>query len=106
MFALDAADSAPISGRDEDAFLDAFMGQREYPRFDYGVEDVKRVGAVIAGDLHWTPETEARIREAFQIANNWRDAHAFPMRSVRGSLRWYMYHHDVAGVTAARLKRM
>jgi hypothetical protein len=82
------------------------MGQREYPRFDYGVEDVKRVSAVIAGDLHWTSETEALIREAFQIANNWRDAHAFPMRSVRGSLRWYMHHYDIAGVTAARLKRM
>jgi ppGpp synthetase/RelA/SpoT-type nucleotidyltranferase len=82
------------------------MGQREYPRFDYGVEDVKRVSAVIAGDLHWTSETKAQIREAFQIANNWRDAHAFPMRSVRCSLRWYIHHHDIAGVTAARLKRM
>lgn len=82
------------------------MGRREYPRFEYSTEDVKRVGDVIAGDLRWNPQTEAPIREAFQIANSWRDAHAFPMRSVRGSLRWYMHASDIQGVTAARLKRM
>lgn len=82
------------------------MRKQDYPLFDYNVDDVKRASSVIAGDLSWTRETEAQIKEAFQIANNWRDAHAFPMRSVRGSLRWYMHYHDVPGVTAARLKRM
>jgi hypothetical protein len=28
------------------------------------------------------------------------------MRSIRGSLRWYMHYHEIEGVTVARLKRM
>jgi ppGpp synthetase/RelA/SpoT-type nucleotidyltranferase len=68
--------------------------------------DVQRAGEVIAGDLTWTDETAPRIREAFQIANNWRDAHAFPMRSLRAHLIYYMRNQSLHGTSAARLKRM
>ena len=46
------------------------------------------------------------IWEAFRIANNWRDLHAYPMQSVRGSVLTYMGRCGVEGITAARLKRM
>ena len=67
---------------------------REFPCFEYSMMEVKRAGKVIAGNLIWTDETEAEIREAFKIANNFRSAHAFPMRSVRAHLIWYMRAHD------------
>jgi hypothetical protein len=78
----------------------------DFPRSEFSVEDVRRAGGVIAGDLHWSDETAQGIRQAFQVANNWRDAHAYPMRSVRYQLLWYMRHNKLEGVTVARLKRM
>lgn len=77
-----------------------------YPRFDYSNRDVKRAGEVIASNLVWTDETAPRIREAFSIANSWRDSHAYPMRSVRFTAIHYMRKHGLQGITAARLKRM
>lgn len=77
-----------------------------YPRSDYSMKAVKRAGEVIAGDLLWTEENAPVIREAFQIANNWRDAHAYPMRSMRAQLISFMRKNNLEGVTAARLKRM
>jgi hypothetical protein len=79
---------------------------REFPRFGYSMKDVRRAGEVIAGELPWTDENQPEIRDAFQVANNWRDVHAYPMRSVRLQLAWYMRHCHIDGVTAARLKRM
>src|SRR5437588_11109135 len=61
----------------------------DFPSFDYTMREVRRAGEVIAGDLPWTPENEPQIRHAFEVANNFREAHAFPMRSVRCQLLWY-----------------
>jgi hypothetical protein len=44
--------------------------------FEHDLEAVRDAGQVIGGDLIWAPETEQRIREAFSIANQWRDSHA------------------------------
>jgi Region found in RelA / SpoT proteins len=54
----------------------------------------------------WTDETEPKIREAFQIANSWRNSHMYPMRSVRAQVIWHMHHNNLKGTTGARLKRM
>lgn len=78
----------------------------KFPHFEYSVRDVRRAGEVISGDLLWTPEREEEIRRAFTIANNWRDSHAYPMRSIRFSLLIHIRNHNLAGFTAARLKRM
>lgn len=78
----------------------------DYPSADYSEDEVKRAGEIIAGELVWTADTAKTIRKAFHIANNWRDAHAYPMRSVRYSMMWFMRHHQIEGLTAARLKRM
>lgn len=70
-----------------EAGLDVVLGPvSQYPIFDYSMKDVKRAGEMISGALSWTDETAPQIRRAFQIANNWRDAHAYPMRSIRHQL--------------------
>lgn len=67
---------------------------------------VRRAGEVIGGDMVWLPETQQRIRDAFAIANQWRDSHDYPMRSIHGTLRSHIRLRDIDGFTAARLKRM
>lgn len=74
--------------------------------FHHDMAEVRRAGEVIGGDLIWTPETEERIREAFSVANQWRDSHAYPMRSMHQTLRSHIRIQGVQGFTAARLKRM
>jgi ppGpp synthetase/RelA/SpoT-type nucleotidyltranferase len=78
----------------------------DFPRLEFSNRDVKRAGEVIAGDLAWTDESAPEIKRAFQVANNWRDAHAYPMRSVRYQMIWFMRQEEIRGVTVARLKRM
>jgi len=74
--------------------------------FEYDMAAVRDAGQVVGGDLTWTPETEQRIREAFSIANQWRDSHAHPMRSLHHTLRAHIRLRGLDGLTAARLKRM
>jgi ppGpp synthetase/RelA/SpoT-type nucleotidyltranferase len=78
----------------------------EFPRFAYSNGDVRRAGELIAGDLPWTDESAPTIRDAFRIANSWRDSHAYPMRSVRQSAIHFIGRCQLEGITAARLKRM
>lgn len=74
--------------------------------FEHEKEAVRRAGEVIAGDLSWTPANQQRIRDAFSVANQWRDSHAHPMRSIHQTLRSHIRLREVEGFTAARLKRM
>ncbi|WP_454758523.1 RelA/SpoT domain-containing protein [Caulobacter segnis] len=74
--------------------------------YEQSIDAVRRAGEVIAGDLTWTPANQQRIREAFSVANQWRDSHAHPMRSIHHTLRYHIRHQDLGGFTAARLKRM
>lgn len=78
----------------------------EYPRFEFSMKDVRRSGELIAANISWTDESAPQILEAFRIANSWRDAHAYPMRSVRSQIIAYMRSQGVEGITGARLKRM
>ena len=74
--------------------------------FEHDKAAVRHAGEVIAGDLSWTPENEQRIRDAFTVANEWRDTHAHPMRSLHQTLRSHIRLREIEGFTAARLKRM
>lgn len=74
--------------------------------FSHSIEAVREASQVIGGDLTWMPETEDRIRDAFSIANQWRDSHAYPLRSMHSSLRAHIRVRELNGFTAARLKRM
>lgn len=78
----------------------------KYPVFSYSNREVRRAGETIASDMVWTEETDLIVRQAFEIANNWRDSHAYPLRSVRYSVIHHMRHTGLTGLTAARLKRM
>ncbi|MTJ94208.1 MAG: RelA/SpoT domain-containing protein [Desulfovibrio sp.] len=44
--------------------------------------------------------------EAFRVADQFRIAHAYPMRSIRQSAHRWMKRCAVSGITGARLKRM
>lgn len=87
-------------------FVSALADVSRYPQFEFSNRDVKRAGELIASNLPWTDESAPAIREAFRIANSWRDAHAYPMRSIRYSVLWHMRESRAEGITAARLKRM
>lgn len=78
----------------------------QFPEFGFSLRDVKRAGEIIARRVQWTPETEPEIRWAFKVANNWRDSHAYPMRSVRASMIQAIAGCELSGATSARLKRM
>jgi Region found in RelA / SpoT proteins len=87
-------------------FRQRFGAVSNFPQFDYSMRDVRRAGDALRGDLIWNDETADSIREIFKIANNWRDSHAFPMRSLRYELIGQIRRQQFSGQTAARLKRM
>ena len=78
----------------------------DFPFLEFSNKEIARAGKIIAGDLGWNRETEAEIRHAFLVANNWRDSHAYPMASIRSQSIQYVRHLKIQGITAARLKRM
>jgi hypothetical protein len=78
------------------------LSVNDFPQVRYSLDDIKRAGDLIAGKHPMSPE----VLNAFQIANNWREAHAYPMRSIRCQLGWYLRNLGMEGVTGARLKRM
>ena len=78
----------------------------QFPSATRGAMDVRTAGKIIAGKVLWTDETAPLIRQAFHVANGWRESHAFPMRSIRHSVIHYMRRVEVEGISAARLKRM
>lgn len=72
----------------------------------YAKADIRRAGKLLAQELLWTDETAPAIREAFHVANSWREAHAFPMHSIRYQILHAMRKDGIQGLSAARLKRM
>lgn len=82
------------------------MTVQDNPIRKFSKGDVKRAGKMLAGDLIWTDETAEAILRAFQVANWWRDAHGYPMRSIRQSVIQFLTRGKIEGLTAARLKRM
>ena len=77
-----------------------------FPQFEHDVRTVAEAGNVIADELPWTGKSRPQIIDAFLIANSWRDAHAYPMRSIRRKIIFLMGKNGVQGVSASRLKRM
>lgn len=78
----------------------------DYPNLTYSMKEVMRVGETLKGDLIWSTDTEAEIIDIFRIAHNWRESHAYPMRSIRQEMISRMNRLGTEGITAARLKRM
>ena len=79
----------------------------DYPHSEYSPEEISNAGSLIAtNSVLAGQEVPKQIRNAFLIANNWRDAHAYPMRSIHASVRHHVRANDLDAITAARLKRM
>lgn len=94
---IDASENFGVS--DEDV--------SDFPHSKYSRTEIEKAGRTVAGDNVLSDnQIPAAVRQAFLVANNWRDAHAFPMRSIHGSLRYYVRKNDLLAITAARLKRM
>lgn len=77
-----------------------------FPIFECSMRQVLRAGEALKGEILWTKEAEPEIIEIFRIANNWRESHAYPMRSLRHEMIAKMRGLEMEGITAARLKRM
>jgi Region found in RelA / SpoT proteins len=78
----------------------------DYPKFGFSKKDVMRAGEAIAKDLLWDDNSAPDIRQAFHIANKWRDSHAYPLMSVRLSLMTFVRLNNIDGIVVSRLKRM
>ncbi len=79
----------------------------DFPHSRYSRTQVADAGRLIANNTVSSGEkVPDQIRNAFLIANNWRDAHAYPMRSIHASVRYHVTSNELDGITAARLKRM
>jgi hypothetical protein len=78
----------------------------EYTKPEYSKEIVRAAGRRLGQDLIWDEGSADEIRQLFRVANNWRDAHLYPMTRMRHQLIGSIKRSKVAGVkTAARLKR-
>jgi hypothetical protein len=77
-----------------------------FPQVEYELSAIAEAGDAIAGELPWSGEADPRVLNAFLVANNWRDAHAYPMRSIRRKILFLIGKHGIDAVSAARLKRM
>ena len=78
----------------------------DFPSFVYTNRQVRRAGDALRRQLILTPENEEEILEIFRIANNWRESHAYPMRSVHWEVASRIAKLRLDGISAARLKRM
>lgn len=93
-------------GHDHVALDNSDFTVADFPVLEYSNKKVLRAGEALKGELVWLPETQDKILEIFQIANSWRDSHAFPMRSIRSEVSARMGHLGLDGITVARIKRM
>ncbi|MEP0518527.1 MAG: RelA/SpoT domain-containing protein [Hyphomicrobiales bacterium] len=82
----------------------------QYPHFGYSMSSLRKVGDRLSKTIHhdeWRkPVEQERITELFAVANNWRDSHIMPMRSVRYSVRYAIRKLNIEGDLASRPKRM
>jgi ppGpp synthetase/RelA/SpoT-type nucleotidyltranferase len=79
---------------------------REFPQFQYSMNEVKRVGEALRGDIAWHETRRAEVLHIFSVANNWIDTHLYPMVRIRHDVVAKVRKLKLAGITASRLKRM
>ncbi|MER8693303.1 RelA/SpoT domain-containing protein [Mesorhizobium opportunistum] len=82
----------------------------EYPRLKYSMQAVRKAGDRLAKPMQFGQDTTAGqyvdTMRIFSIANNWRDSHFLPMRSVRFSVGHHMKALRLKGDIASRPKRL
>lgn len=80
------------------------MADFEVP--DFSRRQVEEAGKLLRCTIADDAESVLNAKEAFRTAHSWRSAHQIPMRHIRSVLAGQMRASKIAGVTAARLKRM
>lgn len=89
----------------------SFIGpMSDFPHLAYTIKAVRKAGErlaqqIVVGENSTAAEREAAI-ETFAVANNFRDSHVLPTRSIRASLLHKMRMLAINADTAARPKRM
>jgi Region found in RelA / SpoT proteins len=78
----------------------------EFPRFQYSMNEVKRAGEALRGDIPWDETRRDELLRIFSVANNWMDTHLYPMVQLRHEVVGKIRKLKLEGITAARLKRM
>ncbi|MER9330338.1 RelA/SpoT domain-containing protein [Mesorhizobium sp. M0488] len=82
----------------------------EYPRLAYSMKAVRKAGDRLAKPIQFGLATTVGqyvdALEIYSIANNWRDSHFLPMRSVRFSVGHHMRALRLKGDMASRPKGM
>ena len=78
----------------------------DFPQFQYSMNDVKRAGEALRGDIPWEETRREELLHIFTVANNWIDTHLYPMVRVRHDAVGKIRKLKLEGITVARLKRM
>jgi ppGpp synthetase/RelA/SpoT-type nucleotidyltranferase len=78
----------------------------DFPKLEYSMREVRRVGDMLKGDVVWSDDRAEELKDVFRVANNWRDSHAYPMAKLRSEMVGKLRSNQLEGLTAARLKRM
>lgn len=86
--------------------LEGLGAVAHYPHLEYPKMDVRRAGKALSGPVIWSEEKREEIIRTFAIAYSWRDAHFFPMRSVRQGVVMRVRSSKHKGFVVARPKRM
>jgi len=78
----------------------------EFPHFEYSMNEVKRAGEALRGEVLWDEARREELLQIFSVANNWIDTHLYPMVQLRHETVGKIRKLKLEGITAARLKRM
>lgn len=78
----------------------------EFRNFNYSMRQVVQAGDALREELVWSEDHRDELLEIFTIANLWRESHLYPMYRMRHEMSGKMRRKKLAGIAAARLKRM
>ncbi len=79
---------------------------RDFPRFQHTMNDVKRAGEALRGDIPWDETRRDELLHIFAVANNWIDTHLYPMVRLRHEAVGKIRKLKLEGISVARLKRL
>jgi len=98
-----AEDIASMRGHDEEIGAWRCVSVNDFPRLEYTMGEVRRAGERLA---QFNLQYDANTLLAFQIAESFRQDHAYPMRRLRGELVGCRIALKLNGRTVSRLKHM
>jgi putative GTP pyrophosphokinase len=78
-----------------------------WPVPQYSRNQVNKAGQILASTLGPHPETRfERLHWAYEVANNWRSCHGYPINTFQATLRQKLKAVAPHAIVAQRLKRM